>query len=118
MYNVLNVVQMSSVQAPILSLPTTLSPEAQDICNDLRTQIVCFIDALTEMFPHETDFVYVRIFMNDQCRSAYVANKCLQYMLPHRKRILARDDAFFLKHATEIFNQEKCVMDGFEFERW
>ena len=70
------------------------------ILSIFKDQFITFLDELIAQFPNEPDLVIVRIFMKDQVPVADVLCHVIQEILPHEKKILAKDDRFFLENKT------------------
>ena len=70
------------------------------ILSIFKDQFITFLDELIAQFPSEPDLVIVRIFMKDQVPVADVLCHVIQEILPHEKKIMAKDDRFFLENKT------------------
>ena len=70
------------------------------ILSIFKDQFITFLDELIAQFPSEPDLVIVRIFMKDQVPVADVLCHVIQEILPHEKKIMSKDDRFFLENKT------------------
>ena len=68
------------------------------ILSIFKDQFITFLDELIAQFPNEPDLVIVRIFMKDQVPVADVLCHLIQEILPHKDKIKAKDDRFFLEN--------------------
>ncbi len=73
------------------------------ILKEFKNSIIDFLDELIEQFPEETDLVIGRIFIKDRLPAEGIMSNFIQTLSPHRERILAEDDSFFLENAGSLF---------------
>jgi len=76
---------------------------SQSIINDLKKNVIAFVDELIEQFPQETDLVFGRILLKDQMPAQKIMDNFVSKILPYKAQILAKDDDFFLKNSTSLF---------------
>lgn len=69
------------------------------IMQEFRVQLVKFLDELIEQFPHEGDFVIIRIFINDQIPVADVIGRFIRDLLPLKDQVKSRNQQFFLQNS-------------------
>ena len=69
----------------------------------LRKNIIDFNDQLIEKFPKYTDFLLLRVYL-DTTSVDKLMSGCIKFLLPHQKRILEKDEDFFLK-GDDMFSQ-------------
>jgi hypothetical protein len=69
------------------------------IKNIIIGQISNFIDELDSTFPNNTDFVIFREKYNmiKSINSQLIVDYFIQFIYPHKKRIMSQDDNFFLE---------------------
>jgi hypothetical protein len=69
-----------------------------NIIREFRARLVEFLDELIEQFPHEGEFVIIRIFIKDQVPMADVLGRFIRDLLPFADQVKARDEKFFLNN--------------------
>lgn len=69
-----------------------------NIIREFRTRLVEFLDELIEQFPHEGEFLIIRIFIKDQVPMADVLGRYIRDLLPFADQVKARDETFFLNN--------------------
>jgi hypothetical protein len=69
-----------------------------NIIREFRARLVEFLDELIEQFPHEGEFVIIRIFIKDQVPMADVLGRFIRDLLPFADQVKARDENFFLNN--------------------
>jgi len=77
---------------------------------EFRHQLVVFLDELIEQFPHEGDFVLIRIFIKDQIPVADVIGRFIRDLLPLKEQVKQRDELFFL-HNTILYTGTSLAKD-------
>jgi len=65
---------------------------------EFRDQLVIFLDELIEQFPHEGDFVIIRIFIKDQLSMYDVIGRFIRDLLPLKEQVTKRDTNFFIQN--------------------
>lgn len=66
------------------------------LIREFRMVLVSFLDELIEQFPHEGDFVIIRIFIKDQVPMADVLGRFIRDLLPCAEQVKSRNEKFFL----------------------
>jgi hypothetical protein len=66
------------------------------LIREFRMVLVSFLDELIEQFPHEGDFVIIRIFIKDQVPMADVLGRFIRDLLPCSEQVKSRNEKFFL----------------------
>lgn len=66
------------------------------LIREFRMVLVSFLDELIEQFPHEGDFVIIRIFIKDQVPMADVLGRFIRDLLPCAEQVKSRNERFFL----------------------
>lgn len=66
---------------------------------EFRDQLVIFLDELIEQFPHEGDFVLIRIFIKDQLPMVDVIGRFIRDLLPLKKQVQERNSTFFIQNS-------------------
>ena len=79
------------------------------LVTEFRNQIVSFLDELIEQFPHEGDFVLIRIFIKDQLPIFDVIGRFIRDVLPLKEEIKQRNDHFFMNH--DVLYSSKVIRD-------
>jgi hypothetical protein len=67
-----------------------------NLIREFRMVLVSFLDELIEQFPHEGDFVIIRIFIKDQVPMADVLGRFIRDLLPFANQVKERNERFFL----------------------
>ena len=67
----------------------------ENILGTFKTQLVSFIDELIEQFPQYSDFIIMRIFINDQTSIKSIIKRFIRDVLPLTELIKNRNDKFF-----------------------
>jgi hypothetical protein len=67
-----------------------------NLIREFRMVLVSFLDELIEQFPHEGDFVIIRIFIKDQVPMADVLGRFIRDLLIFADQVKERNDKFFL----------------------
>jgi len=67
-----------------------------NLIREFRMVLVSFLDELIEQFPHEGDFVIIRIFIKDQVPMADVLGRFIRDLLPFANQVKDRNERFFL----------------------
>jgi hypothetical protein len=62
-----------------------------------KDSIIRFIDELIEIMPSEEDLVHMRIFLSIHVGTEQLMNQFCKFVLPHKKLIESRNDAFFIE---------------------
>jgi hypothetical protein len=66
------------------------------VLTEFKNNLVQFFDALIDLFPHESDFVLLRILIKDQVPVQEVMNVFITNLLPYKQAIKARDEKVLL----------------------
>lgn len=66
---------------------------------EFRDQLVIFLDELIEQFPHEGDFVIIRIFIKDQLPMVDVIGRFIRDLLPLKSQVDQRAADFFIQNS-------------------
>lgn len=61
---------------------------------EFRAHLIQFLDELIEQFPHEPNFVIMRIFIKDQVPVSSVIGRFIRDILPYRDQALNQRDVF------------------------
>lgn len=77
-----------------------------DVLREIKGAVITFLDELIEIFPEQSDLVKARILFNDQLPVADVVAYFCVAIMPHREKIRARDEGFFLRD-EEVFKAIK-----------
>jgi hypothetical protein len=70
-----------------------------NLIREFRTVLVSFLDELIEQFPHEGDFVIIRIFIKDQVPMADVLGRFIRDLLQFEDQVKERNERFFLDNS-------------------
>jgi len=62
-----------------------------------KDQIIKFLDELVQQFPHDAEFVIIRVFVKDQIPLGDVLGRFIKECLPYSQYIDAENEAFFLE---------------------
>lgn len=65
---------------------------------EFRSQLLNFLDELINQFPHESDFIIIRVFMKDQVPVYDVMGRFIRDLLPHKQQVVERNERYFLEH--------------------
>lgn len=60
------------------------------LIREFRMVLVSFLDELIEQFPHEGDFVIIRIFIKDQVPMADVLGRFIRDLLPCAEQAITK----------------------------
>ncbi len=60
-------------------------------------QLIGFLDELIAQFPQESDLIIARVFCKDQIPIVTIMNGVLLNVVPHKEKILKKDESFFLE---------------------
>lgn len=85
-----------------------------DILIEFKKQLVLFFDELIEQFPSESDFIIVRIFINDQIPIENVMNYFIKELLPLKDMVKQKDEAFFIKNNILFSAIDKTKVNHFK----
>jgi|APSaa5957512535_1039671.scaffolds.fasta_scaffold396796_1 hypothetical protein len=77
-----------------------MSCQKVKLLSQFKKQIIAFFDELIDQFPNEGELIIMRIFFKDQIPTAEVMEYFAAELLPLRKKLEDRDDAFFLENET------------------
>ena len=61
-----------------------------------KKSLVQFVDELIDLFPHESDLVVMRVFLDTQVEIKELMEQFTKFVVPHRELIKTRNDSFFL----------------------
>jgi hypothetical protein len=68
-----------------------------DVMKLFKTKIVEFLDALIEQFPHEGDFIILRVFLAEQIPIQDVVEVFARRIIPFSDIVRKKDEKFFLE---------------------
>jgi hypothetical protein len=74
-----------------------------DLLIFFKDNLAKFLNALIEQLPSEGDLVMLRVMLMDQIPVEDALNVFTSRIIPHKKMILVKDEAFFTRSDTNIF---------------
>jgi hypothetical protein len=69
-----------------------------ELLQQLKHQLVTFLDELIESFPNEKDFVIFRLFVNETLPIAEIMRYIVENLCPLQDMVKARNEDFFLNY--------------------
>lgn len=69
-----------------------------EIMTLFKKNLIEFFDDLIEQYPQEADLIMFRFFLSEQIPVETLMQRFIQYVLPHRQKIISRDEAFFISN--------------------
>jgi hypothetical protein len=63
-----------------------------------KKSLIEFFDDLIEQYPQEADLIMYRFFLSEQIPVEALMTRFIQFVLPHRQKIVARDETFFISN--------------------
>jgi hypothetical protein len=67
-----------------------------EIMTLFKNNLLEFFDDLIEQYPHEADLIMYRFFLSEQIPVESLMERFIQFVLPHRGQIEARNENFFI----------------------
>lgn len=68
------------------------------ILENMRKQLVAFMDELIETYPDESDFILYRILLKDQLPITLIMEYVCDQLLPLKKQIEEKNEDFFMNN--------------------
>lgn len=63
-----------------------------------KKSLIEFFDDLIEQYPQEADLIMYRFFLSEQIPVESLMTRFIQFVLPHRQKIVDRDESFFISN--------------------
>ena len=82
--------------------------KAQKIVNDFKNNIINFLDELIELFPSDSNLIFVRLLSKDSIPPTTIMNTFIKDILPYKNEVTNRNDKFFLEMTMFNFDTSKA----------